>query len=105
MLILIFLIWSLVEIIEALKNELLLLVPPKEQKKYLVLKEVCDEYNFKEGTLYGLTSRREIEHFKNGKTLRFLRSDVEEFIESGRQKTKSQIQKESEATLSNKKHI
>ena len=82
------------QFLESLKKENLLNPQQKEQKKYLSIDEVCEEYGFKKPTLYALTSKRLISYLKPGKNLMFLRSDVEEYIEASRKKSKAEIKEE-----------
>ncbi|MEA3451910.1 MAG: helix-turn-helix domain-containing protein, partial [Bacteroidota bacterium] len=84
------------QLLESLKNEHLLNPQQKEPKKYLTVDEVCEEYGFKKPTLYALTSKQLISYLKPGKTLMFLRSDVENYIEASRRKTKAQLKQEFE---------
>lgn len=42
-------------------------------------------------TLYTYTSQRKIKHIKSGKTLLFLTSDLDEFLNSGRRKTADEM--------------
>lgn len=84
---------------ESLKKENSFNLLKKEPKKYLTVEEVCKEYGFKKPTLYALTSKRQISYLKPGKTLMFLRSDVEKYIEASRRKSKEEIKQEFEKSF------
>jgi len=45
-------------------------------------------------TIYTMTSRREIPHFKKGRRLMFKRSELDEWVTEGRRKTKLEISRE-----------
>lgn len=50
-------------------------------KPLLTVEEVMELTSIKRGTLYKLTSKRKIPHFKIGKKIIFKRDEVMEFIE------------------------
>ena len=45
-------------------------------------------------TIYTMTSRREIPHFKRGRHLMFKRSELDKWVEEGKRKTKREISQE-----------
>lgn len=50
-------------------------------------------------TFYGYVSRREIPFHKKGKKLTFLKSEIDEWIKTGRKKTSSEIESEAHTYL------
>ncbi len=49
-------------------------------KKYLTAKETAEYLNMPRATLYGLTSRKEIPHFKRGSVLVFDRMELDDWM-------------------------
>jgi len=49
-------------------------------KKYLTAKETAEYLNMPRATLYGLTSRKEIPHFKRGTVLMFDRLELDDWM-------------------------
>ncbi len=47
-------------------------------------------------TVYGWVSNRQIPHHKGGKKLRFLKSEIDEWLSSGKRKTNGEIMGEAE---------
>jgi excisionase family DNA binding protein len=45
-------------------------------------------------TIYTMTSRREIPHFKRGRRLMFRRSELDQWVQEGKRKTKWEISQE-----------
>lgn len=58
--------------------------------EYLTLPQAAELLNRSPSTIYGLINRKEIPHLKNGKRLSFKRSELVEWLESGRRKTNAQ---------------
>lgn len=56
--------------------------------------EIAEYLNLSISTIYGLVSRREIEHQKRGKRLYFLKSDIDNWLAQGRRKTRAEIEAE-----------
>lgn len=54
-------------------------------------------------TVYTWVSKREIPHYKNGKFIRFLQSEIDEWIKAGRRKTNEEIAEDAARYLSEKK--
>ena len=64
---------------------------PVSEDEYIDLSEAARLTGFAETTIYGLTSKREIPHYKPGKKLRFKRSELIEWLESHRQMTREEL--------------
>ena len=86
-----------------------------EQKKesenktegFLTITEVASFLSLSVPTIYALTSKKEIPHLKRGKRLYFLKTDIHQYLEQGRKKTKEDVLNSSATNLntllSNKK--
>lgn len=59
----------------------------KPQKEIINVEEACELINLAKQTLYGLTCKGKIPHFKRGKKLLFRRTELVEWLEEGRQLT------------------
>ena len=74
----------------------------KEQTKadyknqFLNLNEAAAFLNLSPQTLYGFTSKRKIPFIKKGKKLYFKQSDLEKWLETGRKKSKDEIDRDLE---------
>ena len=82
---------------EAVRNALNNLKCPKScnetaQKEILNLEDTAKLTLLSKSTIYGLVSKRKIPFFKQGKILRFKRSELIAWIESGRKKTIAEIE-------------
>ncbi|WP_210490360.1 helix-turn-helix domain-containing protein [Rufibacter aurantiacus] len=64
------------------------------QEKPMNIKEASEFLNIPLSTLYALTSRREIPHYKKGKHLLFYKAELNEWVREGRQRTVAEIQAE-----------
>lgn len=60
-------------------------------KEIINIKEACELTDLARPTIYGLVSKREIPFFKQGQKLRFKRSELIAWIESGRVMTRDEI--------------
>jgi len=60
------------------------------EPEFMTLPQAAEFLNRSLSTLYGLVNRKEIPHLKNGKRLAFKRSELIEWLESGRRKTNAQ---------------
>ena len=67
---------------------------PSPSNKPLTIDEAAAYLQLPKQTLYHLTSVREIPHKKLGKRLVFLASELDEWVESKRKKTRSEIENE-----------
>ncbi len=54
-------------------------------------------------TWYGIVSRGEVPHHKNGKHLVFLKSEIDDWLRAGKRKSNAEIKLEAETYLSNNK--
>ena len=63
-------------------------------KEILTVDEAAACTGLAKQTIYGLTSRREIPHFKRGKGIRFRRSELEQWMLENRRKTVAEISNE-----------
>lgn len=91
------------ELIDKKLDELLALIKlMREQPKHLgknfdkpmSVDEASEYLNIAKGTIYGLTSKRLIPHFKRGKKLVFLKADLDQWLLSQRMKTVDEIIKD-----------
>lgn len=55
---------------------------------------VAEYLNLTKATIYSMTHKREIVHYKRGKKLYFYKSDMDDFISQGRVKTMEEIEQE-----------
>ncbi len=69
------------------------------------LSQLCDYHPDKPArqTVYGWISTGIIPHHKSGKKLRFLKSEIDEWLLNGRKKTTSEVSGEADAYLSTHK--
>ena len=75
-------------------------------KEVLTVDEVCQYTGLSKSTLYKLTHRREIPHFKpHGKLIFFNRREVEEWLQGGRVATAAQIAGEAHRVCTNNKGL
>lgn len=65
--------------------------PLQKDSEYLTVHEVAALINRKVQTIYGMTHRRQIPHFRRGKMLMFRKSEIETWIESTRRATNEEI--------------
>lgn len=63
---------------------------PKINERFTA-KQAADYLNIALPTLYAHTSQKLIKHYKTGKKLSFLKSDLDEFLNEGRKKTISEM--------------
>lgn len=68
------------------------------------LTELCEYLPDKPAkqTMYGKISRNEFPHYKDGKKLRFLKSEVDEYLMRGKRFTQSDIDSHVDKLISNK---
>ena len=69
------------------------------QDEILTTKQAADFLHITVQTLYSYVSKRRIASCKRGKHLYFIKSDLIEFVKSGRQKTVSEIETEADNNL------
>lgn len=56
-------------------------------------------------TIYGWVSNRQIPYHKGGKRLRFLKSEIDQWLSTGKRKSESELQTEAENYQSGKKGV
>lgn len=61
--------------------------PEKEQEQFLSIEKAADFLGLAVQTLYGYTSKGKIPFIKKGKSVRFLKSDLEKWLKEGRKLT------------------
>ena len=72
---------------------------PKElgaEKDFLNVTGVAELLGFKKGTVYNLTHKQEIPHFKRGGRVYFDKKEVDDWIRANRRKTVQQLKEEAE---------
>jgi len=62
----------------------------------LTVNDVCDKLDLKRGTVYNLTHKQEIPHFKRGGRIYFDRGEIDDWIRRDRRKTLKQLQDEAD---------
>lgn len=67
----------------------------------MTLKQAAELLNLSPYTIYGLCSKGKLSHYKQGKQLRFKRTELLFYIESGKQQTHDEIKEGIQKTLSN----
>ena len=72
----------------------------KEEDKILTIQEAAEFAHLSVPTIYGLVSRAEVPFMKKGKRLYFSKKELIDWIKSGRKKTISEIQSETNKFLS-----
>lgn len=73
--------------------------PQVEEDKLLTIKETSQLLSLTVPTVYGLVQRREIPVCKKGKRLYFSRTEVIDWIKTGRKKTNAQVDQATEGYL------
>jgi excisionase family DNA binding protein len=63
-------------------------------EKFLSLEQAAQFLQLAKQTLYGFTSKRKIPFIKKGKKLYFKETDLEKWLETGRKKSREEIEKE-----------
>jgi excisionase family DNA binding protein len=63
-------------------------------KEFLTLSQAAEYLNLANPTVYAMVGKRKIKYYKRTKRLYFLKSDLEEFIGAGRNKSISEIEDE-----------
>jgi len=62
-----------------------------EPDKFMTLREVAEYLHLSYASIYRLTSNRQIPFSKQGKKLYFLKSEVDEWLKSGRRATVAEL--------------
>lgn len=78
---------------------------PTETDRWFDLNELCQYHPDKptKPTVYGWVNARTIPVHKGGKKLRFLKSEIDNWLRQGRKKTLNEIEKAAENYIVNKK--
>ena len=71
-----------------------------DEDAFLSIEEAAKIVNLSKATIYGLTHQKEIPFHKRGKRLYFLKSEILQWIKSGKRESKSEIEKRAEEYLS-----
>jgi excisionase family DNA binding protein len=77
--------------------------PQKEEDQLLTIQQAAKILCLSVPTIYGLVSRSEIPCMKKGKRLYFSKEEITGWIKTGRKKTVSEIQSETEKYFSSKR--
>jgi len=77
--------------------------PQNEAHQLLTIKQAAEFLSLSVPTIYGLVSRSEIPLCKKGKRLYFSKSDLTDWIKTGRKKTIAEISDEAHTYLNKKK--
>ncbi|MEI6580021.1 MAG: helix-turn-helix domain-containing protein [Eubacteriales bacterium] len=81
-------------------------LPAKDADNDLLnIQEVAQMLNLAVPSIYGLVHRRQIPYIKRGKKLIFEKSQVEQWLKNGRQKTVYDAATESDEYLFRKNHL
>lgn len=97
---------NIISKLETIDNKVDQFVFPKENEdKWMNIKELCNYLpnHPAEQTIYGWTSNRLIPYYKKGKTISFLRSEIDLWLKKGYKKNKEDIEKEAKEFIVNKK--
>jgi len=80
---------------------------PTETDRWFDLNELCNYLPDKpaKATVYGWVHTGTIPHHKGQKKLRFLKSEIDPWLKTGKKKTLAEIASEAERYLSNKKGL
>lgn len=78
--------------------------PPEESNRWMGMDELVayDPAKRSKATWYSKVSRNEVPYHKNGKNLVFLKSEIDDWLKSGRRKTNAEIQDEAHTYLKKK---
>ena len=79
--------------------------PQPDPEKWFNLQEVCDYLPDQpaKATVYGWVHMGTIPNHKSGKKLRFLKSDIDNWLKSGRRKTFAETAEEADQYISRKR--
>ncbi len=72
------------------------------EEDILTIQQAMPILNLAKATIYTLTSKGKVPHFKKGKKLYFKRSELLRWIEDGKRKSKKEIEQEADDYLSKK---
>ncbi len=74
--------------------------PSSSNPKILWIDDAVEFLNLAKPTIYGLLSKGKLPHYKRGRKVYFLRSELEDYLMSGKQKTMADAEQEVENYLS-----
>lgn len=82
-------------------------IPTNQPEQWLDLNELIkyDPEKRTKPTWYSKISKGEVPYHKRGKKVYFLKSEIDNWLKSGKQKSKEEIEQEAENYLSNKKRL
>jgi len=66
----------------------------EQRDNFLSIEQASNYLQLAQNTLYGFTSKRKIPFIKKGKKLYFKEADLDKWLETGRKKTKDELEKE-----------
>ncbi|GLB49841.1 DNA-binding protein [Neptunitalea sp. Y10] len=78
---------------------------PKQTETWFDLNDLVkyDPEKRTKPTWYSKISRNEVPYYKRGKKVYFLKSEIDEWLKTGKRKTNTEIEQEAQEFLSNKK--
>lgn len=84
------------------ENILKVINPSKtpDEDALISIDETVKIINLSKATIYGLTHRKEIPFHKRGKRLYFIKSEILQWIKSGKRETKSELEERANEYLS-----
>ena len=96
---------SIESLILDLKHKPQAVEPTEQSEQWLDLNDLIqyDPEKRKKPTWYSKISRNEVPHYKRGKKVYFLKSEIDEWLKQGKCKSNAEIEQEAEAYLSNNK--
>lgn len=74
---------------------------PIEEPSFLTIDEAAKLINLTKPTVYGLVHQNKIPYIKKGKRLYFVKAELLDWINSGKQTTKSELEMKADAYLFN----
>lgn len=83
-------------VIESINNSV-----PAEVSSFLTIDEAAKLINLTKPTVYGLVHQNKIPYIKKGKRLYFVKADILDWINTGKQTTKSELEMKADAYLFN----
>ena len=72
---------------------------PKDESGVLDMKEAAQYLKISKQTLYGMTSKRVLAHYKHGHRVYFKKSELDEWINQGKVKTQAEINAEASSYI------
>ena len=79
--------------------------PQSEPDNPIAIKEVAELTGLTVPTLYGYCQRNEIPYHKKGNRLYFFKSEIIDWIKTGKNKTLKELQEEADNYISNKRRL